>query len=812
MSEPKDVFEGGPGRSAPRRAAHRPLFEPEELERRGDHRLLAVVAVAGLALVAMAIAALMLTKQGPGQGPGAPPSASAPAETAPAVGEQETRQAARPEPAAAAQEPVVRIGGLQGEAQRQPAPVSDPAGLLRVLRSTLESDGGSETERAWRFEQAVQNLADSWVMFDRATIEEANRLVAQQVIASARREGDAEAVLEKIGGPLGRLSSGQRLAAHEVWGAAWSAGAMAELAALADAPSAVRGRAHAALSAAGLGEGGGFYGGVTAALGRMPALIAGGGTGAGSAGDAGGAAAWRRWMQAVDAAWGIDASGKERALLRGAGDLLAAASGKAPDPTSRSIVLSMLALADWSESGAARGALVSWLDDKDRIGSRELAAVTQWMVSNAPAAAIGVDQVLSAQADEQERARVRDALAARWSLNSPAMAQGVRAAWAGAAQAALANGDRGGSDAFARTARLARLSETAALLRRGEAAQARVALNKAASGRVAPGAGNSDGALGADAAGRDGRWAVRFLGARRNAAERRAALASISVDGATLGVVDAEALVEAALLGAPVDVRDSALRVAEQHAGEATVVNALLEALPRAPRTAAAARLYERAARTSLPPVRHKDWPLATRRALVARLLESLDAGDGLSLIDEWAGVIADAYAGWSVTLSEEANSAASEAERKAAEEARYSGGTAEESAPESGAGVNRRRAMEPSDAAAATLEDLRAEILALGDPAAARALREQTRRHAARRMLATGGLQAFVAEQAGTLEAMALLVSTERPGAAATAQGIVESAAKARAGATTVEAQMEATQRAIVEMWMLLLELGGAT
>ncbi len=811
MSEPNDVFGGGPGRSAPRRAAHRPLFEPEELERRGDRRLLVVVAIAGLALVAMAIAALMLTKQGPGQGPGAPPSASTPSGPA-RTEDREVKQATKPEPAVPP-EPVVRIGGLQADAQRQPAPVSDPAGLLRVLRSTLESDGGSETERAWRFEQAVQNFADSWVMFDRATIEEANRLVAQQVIAASRREGGAEAVLEKVGGPLERLASGQRLAAHEVWGAAWSAGAMAELAALADAPSAVRGRAHAALSAAGLSEGGGFYGGVTAALGRMPALIAGDGAGAsGSAGDAGGAAAWRRWMQAVDAAWGIDATGKERALLRGAGDLLAAASGKAPDPTTRSIVLSMLALADWSANGAARGAVVSWLDDKDRIGSRELAAVTQWMVSNAPAAAIGVDQVLSAQADEQERARVRDALAARWSLNTPAMAQGVRAAWAGAAQAALANGGVLGSDAFARTARLARLSEAAALLRRGEAAQARVALNKAASGRVAPGAGNTGGALGADAAGRDGRWAVRFLGARRNAAERRAALASISVDGATLGVVDAEALVEAALLGAPVDVRDSALRVAEQHAGEATVVNALLEALPRAPRTAAAARLYERAARTSLPPVRHKDWPLATRRALVARLLESLDAGDGLSLIDEWAGVIADAYAGWSVTLSEEANSAASEAERRAEEEARYSGGTAEESAPETLAGVNRRRAMEPADAAAATLEDLRDEILSLGDPAAARALREQTRRHAARRMLATGGLQAFVAEQAGTLEAMALLVSTERPGAAATAQGIVEAAAKARAEATVVEAQMEATQRAILEMWMLLLDAGGTT
>lgn len=497
-------------------------------------------------------------------------------------------------------------------------------------------------------------------------------------------------------------------------------------------------------------------------------------------------------------------------MLRGVGELLAAASTRSSDPTTRSIVLTLLAGADWSESGAARDAVVGWLDDKDRIGARELAAVTQWMVTGAPAAAVGVDHVLSAQADEQERARVRDALAARWSLHSPAMAEDMRAAWSRAARSALSAGADAGPDAFARTARLARLGETAALLRRGEAAQARVALSKAATGRVAPGGGGAGGVLGADAAARDGRWAVKFLGARRNAAERRAALATISVDGATLGVVDAEALIEAALFGSPVDVRDSALRIAERHTSEATVVNALLEALPRAPRTAASSRLYERAARTALPPVRDKAWPLAARRALVTRLLESLDAGDGLSSIDEWAGVIGDSYSGWSVTLSGAAGTEAREAERREAEAAGYSGGTAEESAPATEAARARRTALDPATAAAAVWEDLRAEIAALGDPDAMRGLRDASRRHAARRMLAEGGLQGFVAEQIGVLEAMGLLIGAERPGSADEARTIIDGAESERRNARTIEEQMETTQRAVLRMWLLLLDDGG--
>ena len=770
------------------------LFDPAHTDHGADRRLLLVILGAGVALAVMAGATILLWR------PAAP---SAPAAPAPQVDAAVTEAAPVVEPVIPAETPTVRIGGLQADAARAPEPVSDPAGLLRVLRATLDDRSGSDTERAWRLQQAVVNLSDSWAVFDRGTVEEANRLLAQHVIVAAKSEGGADDLLGDMGRGLERLAM-DRLAAHEVWPAAWSAGAIAEIAARADASASVRGQASAMLASVGVAEGGGYYGAARAALERIPAKISGGG------GDVGAAATWRRWSQAVDAAWSGDAPGRERAMLRGVGELLAAASTRASDPTTRSIVLTLLAGADWSERGAARDAVVGWLDDRDRIGSRELAAVTQWMVSGAPAAAIGVDHVLSVQADEQERARVRDALAARWSLSSPAMAEDMRAAWARAARSALSAGADGGPDAFARTARLARLGETAALLRRGEAAQARVALSKAASGRVAPGGGGSGGVLGADAAGRDGRWAVKFLGARRNAAERRAALATISVDGATLGVIDAEALIEAALFGSPVDVRDSALRIAERHTSEATVVNALLESLPRAPRTAASSRLYERAARTALPPVRDKAWPLAARRALVARLLESLDAGDGLSSIDEWAGVIGDAYSGWSVTLSAAAGTEAREAERREAEAAEHGGGTAEESAPTTDAARERRTALDPATAAAAAWEDLRAEVAALGDPEAMRALRDVSRRHAARRMLAEGGLQSFVAEQIGVLEALGLLTGAERPGSAAEAKSIIDTAESERRNARTIEEQMETTQTAILRMWLLLLGDGG--
>lgn len=765
------------------------LFDPGENDRRADRRLAAIVVVAGGAILAMAVAVVALWSPTP---PAAPSTAPTPvqAEAAP------TPQPAPVQPASAP-EAVVRIGGLKNEAERPPERAADPAGLLRVLRSTLEENAASETERAWRFEQAVHSLADSWAFFDRATVEEGNRLIAQHVLLASRWPGGADAPLAAVGKGLERLASGARAAAHEIWPAAWSAGAMSEIAALPDASAAIRGRAQAALGAARLPDSGGFWTGARAALTLLPSRIAGLGE---TSGDVGGAGAWRRWSQAAESAWSDDRPAQERAVLRAVGDLLAAASTRPSDPQTRSIILAMLAPLDWSEQGAARAAVVSWLDDKDRIGPRELAAVTQWMVSGAPAASIGVDHVLPAQADDEARARLRDNLAARWALKSPAMAADAHRAWIAAARSALSLGAQGGPDAFARAAQLARLSEAAALLHRGEAAQARVAVAKASTGRAAGSGGAPVGALGADAAGRDGRWAAKFLGARRNAAERRAALAALSVQGGSLGVVDAETLVEAALFGAPVDVRDTALRIAERYATQPTVANALLEFLPRAPRTAAAGRLYERAARASLPPVRDKNWPIAARRALVARLLESLDAGDGLSSIDEWAGVIADAYSGWSVTLS-----AASPRSTRAPSDA-----TPDESAPESESAAPRAVALDPADAAAAALNDLRAEAAASGDAEAARRLRALDRRHGARRTLAEGGLQAFVAEQCGVVEALALLIAIQRPSAAAEANKIVERAEQERRTASVVEEQMESAQRAIVELWIVLLGEGG--
>ncbi len=778
-------------------AARFPELHEAPIERRSRRRLTGVIVATIAALGVMAVGIVIAWQPAPPPGAAAQspvtteqPATSAPPVSAPTTGATEAQ---------AKNEPVVKIGGLRRDEAAPPERASDPAGLLRVLRECVADVGDSATERAWRFEQATRSVADAWAGFERTTVEEANRLVAQYVIGSASDAAAFEDALQVITSGSTALSATGRIAAHEVWAASWSAGVLSHLASIEDSPQRVRTRAGAALAALSLdGASGGFWNGARAALLAMPRRIAGVDE---ATGDTGTSGTWRRWTQGVEAAWRDDAPGRDRALLRGVGDLLAAASKRSQDQTTRSILLQMLTQVDWSENGHARDALLLWLEDAERVSSRELATVTQWMVSGAPDAAIGVDHVLSAAAADQDRARLRDALAARWGLNSPAMAESARSQWVAAARSALAVGVNGGADAFERTARLARLCESAALIRRGEAAQARLSLSAAALGASSDSGGG--GALGADAAGRDGRWAVQFLAARRNAAERRAALAKLGVESATLGVIDAEVVVEAALVGSPVDVRNAAARIVERHASEATVVNALLEQLPSAPRTALAARLYERAARSTLPPVRDKDWPIAARRALVARLLETLDAGDGLASLDEWAGAIAEAYEGWSPTLSARAAAPAPSAED---EDEALEGGGMESAAPASA----RRVAADPAEAAAAVFDDLRSEIAATGDAGAVQRLRALERRQSARRMLARGPMQRFVAEQTGVLEAMALLAATEEPGLAAPGAAVVDRAEDERRRAEIVDAQIEATQRAMLELWLLMLDQGG--
>src|SRR5690606_29451904 len=109
--------------------------------------------------------------------------------------------------------------------------------------------------------------------------------------------------------------------------------------------------------------------------------------------------------------------------------------------------------------------------------------------------------------------------------------------------------------------------------------------------------------------------------------------------------VTAEVIAAEALAGAPAEVRLAAQDVLRRLSGHATVVNAVLELLPRMPMIATNARLVEYVGGASLPSIKDPAWPIAARRALVERLLQLVAEGGDNAAIDDLAQLLARSYA-----------------------------------------------------------------------------------------------------------------------------------------------------------------------
>jgi hypothetical protein len=631
---------------------------------------------------------------------------------------------------------------------------------------SIDPEGAME-----RFAEAVGVLSRGWCDLPPDRAAAAADAVLEFCYRAGRRPSDAERCIEIVSEGSRALRPGAALRARDVRPAAWSVAMLTRLSQERDLSAAGSGAIERALSESlgrrRLAGETSFAHGASAALALLPERLAG-------ASDSVMAEGWSRWMEAVAAVAGQDASEHTRLLVSGLETLLLL--GPEPDQSRGAFdAASRIASAvDWSQS-AARAALMRWFADR-RVSAPDLHAVTLAIATRARAPGTDLSMVLSAAASERSRASLREQYAAAWGIASSGGGEALRA-WTSAAQVAIADSyrDLAPAAALGQAVVLSRINEAAEWVWRGGPDEA-LALLLDPSGDVqailsAAGAGvRSTLVYPRD---NDGVWALRYLSTRRNIPVRIDMLDRLDGQGGPLGSVDAEVLVQEALMGAPIEVRLRAQDSTRRWMGQAVVVNAALELLPRMPRALSNAALIEEITLQPLPRITDPAFAFEARRALVDRLLEVLAAEGELSAIDSLAQQLALSYAG------------------RAAGAVLATGAPAPE-AYESASALWRRWIAHADRLVPARSPGTSPEALA--------------RARAGRLRLAHGTVQRFAGEQVSLAEVMAYVTVAEDPLAADRAAAVIAELTRARRASGHVFTQVLAAERAMAQLWLLRL------
>lgn len=272
----------------------------------------------------------------------------------------------------------------------------------------------------------------------------------------------------------------------------------------------------------------------------------------------------------------------------------------------------------------------------------------------------------------------------------------------------------------------------------------------------------------------DGQLALQIIAARRQPGAAAESLMRRRFAHESLGPVDCDAVAECAMYGSPLEMRLACKKIAIDQRGNAAMVHALIEALPRASAQSHVSEIIAQVSGRSLPSASDAAWPAAARAALVARLSELMSVNEGE--LDEAARalMLALASAESSVVAATDADAALGDAQ-----------------AIESHARERWQRWH-----AAASAQG--------GESAVLVAVERMARRRDLRLLLASGPMQRFAAWQASTIDAMGFVVGREQPSLASRVEAVVaQGAARVRA-AKDAAAQIAEGERTIVRLWLL--------
>lgn len=677
----------------------------------------------------------------------------------------------------------------------RPAPASrepgDLAAALRELAACPDALGVDPVAAVERFENAIGVLASEWCRAPRDRLVAAHDAIVEFLYRAGADPAVSGRAVDAIGAGAEALAPGAPDRPLDdparVWPAAWSLGMLVRLNREQDLTAATR---EAIESRIGLAIGlsrpaieRSFESGATVALQAAPGAMLGGAASPP-------VEAWQRWAEAADALAGPDRGSHDAIILSGLDALLVLG----PEPSAERAVLEaigdLVPRVSWRSGDEARRRVLRWFDDR-RITPADLQAVTSALVTKSGAQGVDLTMVLSPAASERVRADLRERYARVWGIAEAVDRGAIALQWADAARAALERSHAAPSpvEHLAAATVLARVNESAWRLWKGDNAEAARILGDLTSDIDTIAAPGAPGAPEGEGAGTDGGWAEGYLALRRNIPLRLEMLTRLARRTGSIGPVDAEVLATEALAGSPAEVRTRAADLVRGFAGSPAMVNALLEALPRAPRVIQNAALLGYVGQRQLPPVRDPAYPAEARRALVETLLVLTAAQGDLSAIDQLSHLLAASYRGQS---SETILTAAQRAEADPPA-AHISAAAVRDrwhaAATKAGPGL-RSAAVQGSQAASSRgwgSHDL-AEI---------------GRRHAGLAGLARGLVQAFAAEQVGACELMALVVAVEQPAQIDRVREAMAGLAQSRRSARHILEQINAAERAAVQLWL---------
>ncbi|MCC6661192.1 MAG: hypothetical protein IT437_09935 [Phycisphaerales bacterium] len=758
-------------RSTSRAAKHAVSSAPLPEQQDPAARLLWMLALFGGGGIVLAVFAIWVVVQlviaEPSAGPVLPPpSASGP--PAPVVQSQALSTTRNPRPTATDPKPA------PAESERAPGPGELPRAIA-ASTAEIAKDAGAALAH---FETGIDWLARAWVLLPPDELVAANDAVVEFVYRAGSADDAAVKAIMAVGRGAEALSGRRPLRSDGVSGAAWSLGMLARLWHEKNLPAAAKSqidqRIAAATASARPVQDRTFQAGAGAALAIIPELILPRTPEPGTPPESPGPA-WAQWVVTARAWAGADEQALARVVLDGLGTLLL----HGPEPSDNrtyELILRLTQAVTWRDGDPARARLLRWFDDA-RVTNADLNAVTSTLATRSAAEGVDLTMVLSPSSSARVRGDLRERYARLWNLDIGVDRTALDSEWVRLSQDAVtrSNAARTGPEHLAATVILSRLNESAWRRWKGDAAESLRILGDLASDvdRIVPPGGRPE--VYHPKPDQDAGWGEKYLAARRGVPQRLELLGRIPWGVGGLGPVDAEVLVQEALLGTPAEVRVRAAEVAKSYLDSPTVINAMLEDLPRAPRIPHTAQLVEAISLARLPSVTDPAWPAAARRALVERYLERVTAEGSLAPLDQLARLLAASYRGMAsdavltpALRDEPVQPPAGESARQVWTRWRAEA----EAAP-------------PASAAGPTLADL-------------------DRRHDGRTGLARGLVQSFAAEQASVLDAMAAVVAAEQPARAAEVQRLTDNARAARASAETILEQINIVERAKVQLWVL--------
>lgn len=784
----------GPQRGAPASRGARPagsVAEAPRSARRTGRRGLSVGAVVMIVstttLAAIVVGALVLRETAR--------SASTPLNSTPPV------QA--PHPGAHAdrslREPVAPEQAAASPAREA---LASPDAVVRRLERAHEELPKDPGQAAWRFERAVEALAGQWTQLGRSARQRADGLVRGFIhrvqpdsASGVRALGAISDGVEKITDPADPIN------AEAVRAAVWSAATLSALHNDPDADRRVRRRAadrlHSALRIP-PPPAGSFEDSALTAAPAVARRMSDRFVGRSAPGDE----SWRAWVECVDRSAGASAGAIDRrdnVILRAAEDLLESRPGVAESPAANSALRTLLSSVRWRAGGGdaaalpAHAAVLAWFDEP-AIRTRDLAAVTEWIVAESGAPGVRTTMTLGRASIPESRVALRDRYARAWGMVGATDAHGFAVVWARTARETIDAIPAGApAAALARAAVAANLNTAAALRWMGRTSDASAilidplssALNAQRFARPRVGAVRR-----ADPS-RDGVWAVAYLGSRRgDAPERVRLLAQIGRRPGPLGPVDADTLAGAALRSPTGTLRDRAQEVVRLRASEPGVIAALLDNLTVSPRNDSTTALVQDAAGSSIIAPSEPTWPFVVRRALVDRLLTVLAPRDEASAIDGLTAVLAQAYASRLVG-----------AEDAAPKDAGFGAERANDAAPVAAQpGASRIDAL--------WKRWLRAARRLAPNPRAPLSITQIERRASGRIRLARGPAERFAAFQLSIADAMVFVITTERPSSAARIRVVRSELSARRRAAPSLVDQILDTELAMLRLWAIRLGL----